>query len=191
MTILAYWAARTSRPSSPRRFLYPLGSGTLGYSWPAALGRGGRSAGRTLAVVGDGGFLYGVGELGTRASTAGAKLLIVDDGGYGSCGSTSATPSARPSRSTSSSRTSRLSRAFGVPIEQRTPDASPRIRLGPCDGGRARGRPPPRPPRDVDADKLTMTDWSSLVAASLVGLEPYAPARASPSFGVSTASTRS
>nr|MBA3330792.1 thiamine pyrophosphate-binding protein [Actinomycetota bacterium] len=37
MTILAYWAAEFFPALEPRRFLYPLGSGTLGYAWPAAL----------------------------------------------------------------------------------------------------------------------------------------------------------
>ena len=39
MTILAYCAGPHFPALSPRRFLYPLGSGTLGYAWPAALGR--------------------------------------------------------------------------------------------------------------------------------------------------------
>ena len=38
MTILAYWAAAHFPVYEPRTFLYPLGSGTLGYAWPAALG---------------------------------------------------------------------------------------------------------------------------------------------------------
>jgi acetolactate synthase-1/2/3 large subunit len=84
MTILAYWAAAHFPALEPRRFLYPLGSGTLGYAWPAALGAAAATGGPTLAVVGDGGFLYGVGELaGARQNGLGAKLLLVDDGGYG------------------------------------------------------------------------------------------------------------
>ena len=38
MTILAYCASAHFPALAPRRFLYPLGSGTLGYAWPAALG---------------------------------------------------------------------------------------------------------------------------------------------------------
>ena len=38
MTILGYWAAAHFTALAPRRFLYPLGSGTLGYAWPAAIG---------------------------------------------------------------------------------------------------------------------------------------------------------
>ncbi len=84
MTILAYWAAAHFPALEPRRFLYPLGSGTLGYAWPAALGAAAATQAPTLAVVGDGGFLYGQGELASaRQNGLAAKLLIVDDGGYG------------------------------------------------------------------------------------------------------------
>ena len=85
MTILAYWAAAHFPALAPRRFLYPLGSGTLGYAWPAALGASLALSGTpTLAVVGDGGFLYGLAELATaRQYGLRVVLLVVDDGGYG------------------------------------------------------------------------------------------------------------
>jgi acetolactate synthase I/II/III large subunit len=85
MTILAYWAAAHFPALEPRRFLYPLGSGTLGYAWPAALGASIALPGTTvLAVVGDGGFLYGLQELATaRQHALDVVVLIVDDGGYG------------------------------------------------------------------------------------------------------------
>ena len=85
MTILGYWAAPHLRLQAGQQFLYPLGSGTLGYAWPAALGASIAHPGRTtLAVVGDGGVQYALAELGTAAQHGlGAKLLIVDDGGYG------------------------------------------------------------------------------------------------------------
>jgi acetolactate synthase-1/2/3 large subunit len=85
MTILGYWAAPHLRIGDGQQFLYPLGSGTLGYAWPAALGASVAHPDRpVLAVVGDGGFQYAVGELGTAAQHGiDAKLLIVDDGGYG------------------------------------------------------------------------------------------------------------
>ena len=38
MTILGYWAAPHLPVERGGSFLYPLGSGTLGYAWPAALG---------------------------------------------------------------------------------------------------------------------------------------------------------
>ena len=85
MTILSYWAAPHHRAPAPRRFLYPLGSGTLGYAWPAALGATvGLPGTPVLAVVGDGGFSYGAAELATaRQYGLKAALLVVDDGGYG------------------------------------------------------------------------------------------------------------
>jgi acetolactate synthase-1/2/3 large subunit len=85
MTILGYWAAAHFPSLEPRTFLYPLGSGTLGYAWPAALGAKVASPDRmTLAVVGDGGFLYSIAELlSARQNDLAAKLLLIDDGGYG------------------------------------------------------------------------------------------------------------
>jgi acetolactate synthase I/II/III large subunit len=85
MTIMGYWAAAHLPVTRPRTFLYPLGSGTLGYAWPAALGaQAALPAARTLAVVGDGGIHYALSELATaRQHALAAKLLIVDDGGYG------------------------------------------------------------------------------------------------------------
>ena len=85
MTILGYWAAAHFPVLEPRTFLYPLGSGTLGYAWPAALGAAAVMPGTpVLAVAGDGGFLYAMSELlSARQHALGAKLLLVDDGGYG------------------------------------------------------------------------------------------------------------
>ncbi len=85
MTILAYWAAAHFPAYEPRTFHYPLGSGTLGYAWPAALGASLAAPGRpVLAVVGDGGFNYGIAELAAAGQHGlDAKLLLVDDGGYG------------------------------------------------------------------------------------------------------------
>ncbi len=85
MTILAYWAAAHLRMRGGQQFLYPLGSGTLGYAWPAAIGASiAHPERQVLAVVGDGGFQYALAELGTAAQhRIGAKLLLIDDGGYG------------------------------------------------------------------------------------------------------------
>jgi acetolactate synthase-1/2/3 large subunit len=85
MTILAYWAAAHYPQHRHRGFLYPLGSGTLGYAFPAALGAHAALPGeRTLAVVGDGGVLYALQELASaRQHDLATTLVIVDDGGYG------------------------------------------------------------------------------------------------------------
>ena len=70
MTILAYWAAAHFPQRRRRGFLYPLGSGTLGYAFPAALGAQAALPGtRTIAVAGDGGILYALPSSPRRAST--------------------------------------------------------------------------------------------------------------------------
>ena len=85
MTILGYLAAAHFPVPQPRTFLYPLGSGTLGFAWPAALGaKAALPAAPVLAVAGDGGFMYGIAELASaRQHSLAAKLLLIDDGGYG------------------------------------------------------------------------------------------------------------
>ncbi len=85
MTILSYWAAPHLRLADGQQFLYPMGSGTLGFAWPAALGAAVAHPRRpVLAVMGDGGLQYTIAELGTAAQhEIAAKLLVVDDGGYG------------------------------------------------------------------------------------------------------------
>jgi acetolactate synthase I/II/III large subunit len=125
MTILAYWAAAHFRALEPRRFLYPLGSGTLGYAWPAALGASIALPGTpALAVVGDGGFLYGAQELATaRQYGLSVTVLLVDDGGYGilreyqrdSFGETTAVDLEEPDFVA-------LAASFGVPAERTTPE---------------------------------------------------------------------
>lgn len=85
MTILGYWAAPHLRLAADQEFLYPMGSGTLGYAWPAAIGaRVAHPKRPVLGVMGDGGLQYAIAELGTAAQHGiAAKLLVVDDGGYG------------------------------------------------------------------------------------------------------------
>jgi acetolactate synthase-1/2/3 large subunit len=119
MTIMAYWAAPYLPVLRPRTFMYPMGSGTLGYSWPAALGaQAARPGARTLAVVGDGGLHYALGELASaRQHSLPAKLLIVDDRGYGilreyqraAYGSTHSVDLVQPDFDA-------LCQAFGVPV---------------------------------------------------------------------------
>jgi acetolactate synthase-1/2/3 large subunit len=124
MTILAYWAAAHFPVTEPRTFHYPLGSGTLGYAWPAALGATLGGEGSTLAVVGDGGFLYGIQELATaRQYGLNTAVLVVDDGGYGilreyqrdSFGETTAVDLHEPDFVA-------VAEAFGVPAERTDPD---------------------------------------------------------------------
>ena len=84
MCIPGYWLAGFHTPSAPRKLQIPLGWGTLGYAFPAALGAALAGAGPVVAVAGDGGFLYAPGELATVAQERlPLTLVIVDDGGYG------------------------------------------------------------------------------------------------------------
>jgi acetolactate synthase-1/2/3 large subunit len=85
MTILGYWAARDFPAGGPRRFLYPVGSGTLGYAWPAAIGASLAEPDEAIvAIAGDGGAMYALQELASaRQAGSSATLVIVDDGGYG------------------------------------------------------------------------------------------------------------
>jgi acetolactate synthase-1/2/3 large subunit len=85
MTISGYLAASYFDVHEPDTFLYPLGSGTLGYALPAAIGaRIARPDVNVLAIHGDGGVLYNIVELATAAQYGvRATLMIVDDRGYG------------------------------------------------------------------------------------------------------------
>lgn len=84
MTILGYWAGSAFPVRTPRTWLYPLGSGTIGYAFPAAIGASLGSGVPALAVSGDGGAMYSLQELATaRQHEIDVTLLIVDDGGYG------------------------------------------------------------------------------------------------------------
>ncbi|HVW43540.1 MAG TPA: thiamine pyrophosphate-binding protein [Amycolatopsis sp.] len=84
MCVAGYWAGGYHRVSAPRRFAYPMGWGTLGFGFPAALGAAASGAGRVVCVSGDGGFLYGCGDLATLAQESlPVTVIIVDDGGYG------------------------------------------------------------------------------------------------------------
>jgi len=84
MCIPGYWLAGFFTPFAPRKLQIPLGWGTLGYAFPAALGAALADAGPVVAVAGDGGFLYACGELATMAQeTIPLTAVVVDDGGYG------------------------------------------------------------------------------------------------------------
>ncbi|MTD58181.1 thiamine pyrophosphate-binding protein [Amycolatopsis pithecellobii] len=84
MCIAGYWAGGYLRARAPRRFAYPMGWGTLGFGFPASLGAAAGEASRVVCVSGDGGFLYGCGDLATLAQESlPVTVIIVDDGGYG------------------------------------------------------------------------------------------------------------
>lgn len=83
MAIPGYWLAAYGTVRRPGQLQYPMGWGTLGYALPAAIGPA--AAGLpALAVCGDGGAMFAIGELATMAQhRLPVTVLIVDDGGYG------------------------------------------------------------------------------------------------------------
>ena len=84
MCISGYWLAGFRHFPLPRKLLYPVGWGTLGFAFPAAIGAALADSGPTVCVCGDGGFLFACGELATvRESDIPLILIVVDDGGYG------------------------------------------------------------------------------------------------------------
>ncbi|HXA86562.1 MAG TPA: thiamine pyrophosphate-binding protein [Candidatus Dormibacteraeota bacterium] len=88
-SILNYWASAFFPVLERGTFLYPSGSGTLGYALPAAIGaacavkRSG-DAGKIVCIAGDGGFQYTQHELATLAQyDLPVKILLVNDDSYG------------------------------------------------------------------------------------------------------------
>lgn len=83
MAVAGYWTGVYAQQPRPRRMSYPVGWGTLGYGLPAAIGPAAANI-PTLAVCGDGGVAFALGELATIVQEQlPYTLLIVDDGGYG------------------------------------------------------------------------------------------------------------
>ena len=84
MCIPGYWIGGFHGFHHPRKLQYPIGWGTLGFAFPAALGAALAGTGPTVSVSGDGGFLFACGELATVAQERlPLTAVIVDDGGYG------------------------------------------------------------------------------------------------------------
>ncbi|MGZ4755134.1 MAG: thiamine pyrophosphate-binding protein [Acidimicrobiia bacterium] len=87
MCIPGYWLAGHFRVRSPRALHYPMGWGTLGFAFPAAIGAAAalrRERQPVVSVSGDGGMLFAIGELATAAQEAlPLTAVVVDDGGYG------------------------------------------------------------------------------------------------------------
>jgi thiamine pyrophosphate-dependent acetolactate synthase large subunit-like protein len=82
MAVAGYWWGGYGDVARPMALQYPIGWGTLGYALPAAVGAAVR--GPALALCGDGGVVYGLGELATAAQERlPLTVLVVDDGGYG------------------------------------------------------------------------------------------------------------
>jgi acetolactate synthase-1/2/3 large subunit len=91
-SILNYWASAFFPVLAPGTFLYPLGSGTLGYGLPAAIGAAcatqqSGAKHKIVCIAGDGGFQYTLHELATLAQyQLPVKVLLVNDSAYGIIG---------------------------------------------------------------------------------------------------------
>jgi thiamine pyrophosphate-dependent acetolactate synthase large subunit-like protein len=91
-SILNYWASAFFPVFQPGTFLYPYGSGTLGYGLPAAVGaacaiRQSGEKQNVVCIAGDGGFQYTMHELATIAQYClPVKILLVNDNAYGIIG---------------------------------------------------------------------------------------------------------
>ena len=83
MTVPSYWSAPFLGIEGPRRFLYPYGYGSLGFSLPAAIGAA--AAGRKVfSFSGDGGFQYHCRELATIVQhDLPITALVFNDGAWG------------------------------------------------------------------------------------------------------------
>jgi acetolactate synthase-1/2/3 large subunit len=84
-TGINYWMEWRFPVLVPRTFLYPVGSATLGYAVPAAIGaKIARPDRAVIAVVGDGGFMYSVNELATAVKyRLPIVFLVMNDNRYG------------------------------------------------------------------------------------------------------------
>jgi thiamine pyrophosphate-dependent acetolactate synthase large subunit-like protein len=88
-SILNYWASAFFPVLESGTFLYPAGSGTLGYGLPAAVGAAcamqqSGEARKVMCIAGDGGFQYTQHELATLAQYGlPVKVLLVNDESYG------------------------------------------------------------------------------------------------------------
>jgi acetolactate synthase-1/2/3 large subunit len=84
-TGINYWMEWHFPVLLPRTFLYPVGSATLGYGVPAAIGaKIARPDRPVICVVGDGGFMYSVNELATAVKyQLPIVFLVMNDDRYG------------------------------------------------------------------------------------------------------------
>ncbi len=84
-TGINYWMEWHFPVLQPRTFLYPVGSATLGYGVPAAVGaKIAQPERQVVAVIGDGGFMFSVNELATAVKYGLSVVFVVmNDDRYG------------------------------------------------------------------------------------------------------------
>jgi acetolactate synthase-1/2/3 large subunit len=84
-TVATYWTRRYFEVYEPRTFLWAMGSGTIGFGLPAAIGaKLARPESQVLALCGDGGFLYSGQELATAVKhRLAVVVLLFNDNAFG------------------------------------------------------------------------------------------------------------
>ncbi|MBZ0169028.1 acetolactate synthase large subunit [Candidatus Methylomirabilis lanthanidiphila] len=84
-TVAAYWTRRYFEVYEPRSFLWAMGSGTIGFGLPAAIGaKLAKPESQVLALCGDGGFLFSCQELATAVKHRLAiVVLLFNDNAFG------------------------------------------------------------------------------------------------------------
>ncbi|MBI5584861.1 MAG: thiamine pyrophosphate-binding protein [Deltaproteobacteria bacterium] len=84
-TLLGYWAEYFYQSFRPGGLMAAKGSSIIGFSFPAAMGLKIACPERpVVAVIGDGGFLYGAQEMATcRRQGLGFPVVVLNNGSYG------------------------------------------------------------------------------------------------------------
>jgi acetolactate synthase-1/2/3 large subunit len=83
MTKLCYTGRRRFPMETPGNFHFPQGYGTLGYAPPAAFGAAAGTDRQVVGLVGDGGFLFTVGDLATAVKyDIAAPIVVLNDDSY-------------------------------------------------------------------------------------------------------------
>lgn len=83
MTKLCYTGRRRFPMETPGNFHFPQGYGTLGYAPPAAFGAAVGTDRQVVGLVGDGGFLFTVGDLATAVKyDIAAPIVVLNDDSY-------------------------------------------------------------------------------------------------------------
>jgi acetolactate synthase-1/2/3 large subunit len=84
-TMATYWARRYFEVYEPGTFLWAMGSGTIGFGLPAAIGaKLAKPDRQVLALCGDGGFLFSCQELATAVKhRAAIVVLLFNDNAFG------------------------------------------------------------------------------------------------------------
>lgn len=84
-TVATYWTRRYFEVYEPGTFLWAMGSGTIGFGLPAAIGAKLAQPDRqVLALCGDGGFLYSCQELATAVKhRLAVVVLLFNDNAFG------------------------------------------------------------------------------------------------------------